>query len=218
MEQAVEANGYDVKKLPLGDLSHETIQKGYEVLSEIEKAINKKQTSLLKDLCGKFYTYIPHNFGRQNMANFIIDTEDKLKDKQELIQKLVGINAANDAIKAKTTTVTTGLKQNPIDQNYDRLNCKMDAISKGSQEYNMIEKYIVNGSRGSNLQMVDCFSIQRDGEAVSFNPKKFGNKQLLWHGSRFSNYVGIITQGLRIAPPEAPHTGYLHGKGIYFAN
>ena len=66
--------------------------------------------------------------------------------------------------------------------------------------------------------MVDCFSIERDGEAKSFNPKKFGNKQLLWHGSRFSNYVGIITQGLRIAPPEAPHTGYVHGKGIYFAN
>jgi Poly(ADP-ribose) polymerase catalytic domain len=40
----------------------------------------------------------------------------------------------------------------------------------------------------------------------------------LWHGSRFSNYVGIITQGLKIAPPEAPHTGYVHGKGIYFAN
>jgi len=40
----------------------------------------------------------------------------------------------------------------------------------------------------------------------------------LWHGSRFSNYVGIITQGLKIAPPEAPHNGYLFGKGIYFAN
>jgi poly [ADP-ribose] polymerase len=63
MELAVAANGYDVKKLPLGDLSHATIQKGYQVLSEIEKAINSKKTSLLKDLCSKFYTYIPHNFG-----------------------------------------------------------------------------------------------------------------------------------------------------------
>jgi Poly(ADP-ribose) polymerase catalytic domain len=41
---------------------------------------------------------------------------------------------------------------------------------------------------------------------------------LLWHGSRFSNYVGILSQGLRIAPPEAPKTGYLFGKGIYFAD
>ena len=45
MEQAVAANGYDIKKLPLGDLSSETIQKGYTVLSEIEKAINNKDTS-----------------------------------------------------------------------------------------------------------------------------------------------------------------------------
>ena len=65
--------------------------------------------------------------------------------------------------------------------------------------------------------MVDCFSIARNGEDKTFNPKKIGNKMLLWHGSRFSNYAGIIRQGLRIAPPEAPHTGYLSGKGIYFA-
>lgn len=41
---------------------------------------------------------------------------------------------------------------------------------------------------------------------------------MLWHGSRFSNFVGILSQGLRIAPPEAPKTGYLFGKGCYFAD
>ena len=152
------------------------------------------------------------------MENFIIDTEDKLKDKQELIQKLVGINAANDAIKAKQGAVVTGTKPNPIDLNYERLDSKMSPILSDSNEYKVIQKYIENGSGGMKLEMVDCFSIERDGEAASYNPKKFGNKQLLWHGSRFSNYVGIITQGLKIAPPEAPHTGYVHGKGIYFAN
>lgn len=35
-----------------------------------------------------------------------------------------------------------------------------------------------------------------------------GNKMLLWHGSRLTNWVGILSQGLRIAPPEAPCTGY----------
>jgi hypothetical protein len=41
---------------------------------------------------------------------------------------------------------------------------------------------------------------------------------LLWHGSRVSNFVGILSQGLRIAPPEAPSSGYLFGKGIYLAD
>ena len=34
-------------------------------------------------------------------------------------------------------------------------------------------------------------------------------RQLLWHGSRLTNWVGILSQGLRIAPPEAPVTGYM---------
>jgi poly [ADP-ribose] polymerase 2/3/4 len=41
---------------------------------------------------------------------------------------------------------------------------------------------------------------------------------LLWHGSRLTNYVGILSEGLKIAPYEAPSTGYMFGKGIYFAD
>ena len=33
-----------------------------------------------------------------------------------------------------------------------------------------------------------------------------------------TNFAGILSQGLRIAPPEAPVTGYMFGKGIYFAD
>jgi len=44
------------------------------------------------------------------------------------------------------------------------------------------------------------------------------NKKLLWHGSRYSNFVGILSNGMRIAPPEAPSTGYNFGKGAYFAD
>ena len=32
------------------------------------------------------------------------------------------------------------------------------------------------------------------------------------------NFIGILSQGLRIAPPEAPATGYAFGKGVYFAD
>ena len=43
-------------------------------------------------------------------------------------------------------------------------------------------------------------------------------KALLWHGSRITNYVGILSEGLRVAPPDAPITGFVLGKGIYFAD
>ena len=60
--------------------------------------------------------------------------------------------------------------------------------------------------------------MARNPEQKGFNPLNLGNKKLLWHGTRFSNFVGILTQGMRIAPPEAPCSGYLFGKGIYFAD
>ena len=42
--------------------------------------------------------------------------------------------------------------------------------------------------------------------------------ELLWHGSRRSNFVGILSEGLKIAPPEAPSSGAMFGKGLYFAD
>ena len=61
------------------------------------------------------------------------------------------------------------------------------------------------------------YSIEREGEIDRYT-KNLPNKTLLWHGSRLSNFVGILSQGLRIAPPEAPSSGYRFGKGIYLAD
>ncbi len=35
---------------------------------------------------------------------------------------------------------------------------------------------------------------------------KDGERLLLWHGSRTTNFAGILKQGLRIAPPEGVST------------
>ena len=44
------------------------------------------------------------------------------------------------------------------------------------------------------------------------------NHRLLFHGSALQNFIGILSQGLRIAPVEAQHTGNLFGRGLYFAD
>lgn len=41
---------------------------------------------------------------------------------------------------------------------------------------------------------------------------------LLWHGSSVSKFVAILSQGMRIAPPYAPMSGYPFEKGIYMAD
>ena len=59
--------------------------------------------------------------------------------------------------------------------------------------------------------------VCREGEADAFKAAT-GNRRLLWHGSRLSNWAAIFARGLRVAPEEAPLTGYMFGKGIYFAD
>ena len=49
------------------------------------------------------------------------------------------------------------------------------------------------------------WKIKREGEFARYKPfRDLHNKKLLWHGSRYTNFGGILSQGLRIAPPEAP--------------
>ena len=71
--------------------------------------------------------------------------------------------------------------------------------------------------RSYDLEIMDLFSVQSEMEDKRFTTN-LHNRMLLWHGSRLTNYVGILSQGLRIAPPEAPVTGYMFGKGVYFAD
>ena len=91
MEDSVVKIGYDVKKMPLGELSKETVLKGYRILRSIEDVLAKRATESLEDLSGQFYTNIPHNFGMKKMRLFVIDTNEKLKEKLDLIQNLIDI-------------------------------------------------------------------------------------------------------------------------------
>lgn len=62
------------------------------------------------------------------------------------------------------------------------------------------------------------FKVERRGELERMKSADLHNHKLLFHGSSITNYLGILSQGMRIAPPEAPTTGYMFGKGVYFAD
>uniref|UniRef100_A0A914ID99 Poly [ADP-ribose] polymerase n=1 Tax=Globodera rostochiensis TaxID=31243 RepID=A0A914ID99_GLORO len=107
-----------------------------------------------------------------------------------------------------------------FDLHYEKLNCKMEVLDQNSQEFSLIKKLVDVGhapTHGIQLEIINVLKIEREVESKRFK-KDIGNLHLLWHGSRLSNYIGILSQGLRISPPEAPVTGYMFGKGIYFAD
>jgi len=93
-------------------------------------------------------------------------------------------------------------------------------IETNTDEYKIAMDYVTNTHGDTHffkLNLLDIFKIDREGEEKRFKTE-IGNNLLLWHGSRLTNFVGILSQGLRIAPPEAPVSGYMFGKGIYFAD
>ena len=116
--------------------------------------------------------------------------------------------------------------ENPIDQNYKKLNTDITVLDKGtvvvfyqqtvkngifrqkahiflyleSEEYKMIEKYAKNTHAKTHadykLKINNVYVVDRKKETKKYRPfSNFENRQLLWHGSRVTNYGGILSQG-----------------------
>ena len=148
------------------------------------------------------------------MSNFVIDNKVKVKDKVDMIQSLTDIEIA--------TKIVEEVKDSNEDLHetyYKKLNCNLRHIESEEKVYSVLEEYLTNSSSDNSYQKIEimqAFEIEKLNDKEKF--VDYGNRKLLWHGSRITNYVGILSQGLRIAPPEAPVSGYLFGKGVYFAD
>jgi len=95
----------------------------------------------------------------------------------------------------------------------------MMALQDDHPEYTLIKQYINASHPVTDKYIQNIFALERRGEAERISQyKHLKNKMLLWHGSKISNFMGILAQGLRIAPPEAMGTGEMFGKGVYFAD
>ncbi|CAN6545379.1 unnamed protein product [Malus baccata var. baccata] len=208
----------NMSEMPLGKLSKANIQKGFEALTEIQNLLNNNghapstKESLIIDASNRFFTVIPSIHPR------VIRDEDDFKSKVKMLEALQDIEIASRLVGFDADS------DDSLDEKYKKLQCDIDPIPHDSEDYQLIEKYLLTTHAPTHtdwsLELEEVFALEREGEFNKFAPyrKKLKNKMLLWHGSRFTNFVGILSQGLRIAPPEAPATGYMFGKGIYFAD
>jgi hypothetical protein len=147
--------------------------------------------------------------------------------KIELISNINNINKHRNYIKIirdsqVSSRILMGASQNekimnPIDYCYFSIKTNIKLLERNTEEFNILNHYF-NQSL-SFKKILKIFKIQRKDELDSF--KKYENsnsRYLLWHGSSFSNFLGILNEGLRIAPIEANHSGQMFGAGIYFAD
>ncbi|XP_033853005.3 poly [ADP-ribose] polymerase 2 isoform X1 [Acipenser ruthenus] len=215
MEECILEMKFDTKKAPLGKLTVEQIKAGYQSLKKVEDCINSNTMGrALLEACNEFYTRVPHDFGLRTPP--LIRTEQELKDKITLLEALSDIEIVIKMVKSSLDST-----EHPLDKQYSSLHCDLSPLEHSTQEFQILEKYLQSTHASTHseytMSLLDVFSIEKEGESEVFR-HDINNRMLLWHGSRLSNWVGILNKGLRVAPPEAPVTGYMFGKGIYFAD
>uniref|UniRef100_A0AAQ6IDE4 Poly [ADP-ribose] polymerase n=1 Tax=Anabas testudineus TaxID=64144 RepID=A0AAQ6IDE4_ANATE len=208
----------DLQKMPLGKLSKRQIQSAYALLTEVQQAVSEcVPEAQILDLSNRFYTLIPHDFGMKKPP--LLNSLDYIQAKVQMLDNLLDIEVAYSLLRGGAQDN----EKDPIDINYEKLKTKIEVIDKNTKEAEIINQYVKNTHAATHntytLEVQEMFKIVREGEYQRYRPfEELHNRQLLWHGSRATNYAGILSQGLRIAPPEAPVTGYMFGKGVYFAD
>ena len=244
MKKQMLSVGYDADRMPLGKLSKTTLREGLAVLSEIADlfpttatgstgaSANASRASAasaaksasavraeLTRLSSRFYTLIPHVFGMKQPP--VIDSPQMLRDKIAMVESLSELDATVELVKQGDKAE----QEHPVTAMYKKLRCDMSPVARDGEDWKLVHEYITNTHASTHsyykLELTDVLELAREGETARFDAAKYNkdhNRQLLWHGSRLTNFVGILSQGLRIAPPEAPVSGYMFGKGVYFAD
>lgn len=186
--------------------------------NEFDYDLIGKEKDNIADLSSRFYELIPHHEYRNQIAPPVTNA-NQLKQKVDMLNDLGNIEMAS---KILLGALQKAPEMNPIDYCFSSLNMKVNPLGKDSDEFKLLKRYIYNtypNRKGSNTEIKGIFDIQIKGEAESVaEHSNLKNHYLLYHGSKTFNFMGILGQGLRIAPPEAPTTGYMFGKGIYFAD
>ncbi|KIK47946.1 hypothetical protein CY34DRAFT_149122 [Suillus luteus UH-Slu-Lm8-n1] len=217
---------YDAKKLPLGKLAKSTILKGFEALKDSDsmRSLGGIQAAC-ETLTSEYYSIIPHVFGRARPT--VINTVELLRKELNLVDALGDMEIAHKLINTITKVDDDGNPLNPLDAHFRSLGLQsMDPVARNSSEFEALGRYISDTQGHTHYftpSILHAFRVEREAETSAFLAKGYdklpaGDRMLLWHGSRTTNFAGILKQGLRIAPPEAPSTGYMFGKGVYFAD
>lgn len=229
VETALAELEYDATKMPLGNLSQTTLRRGYQVLKDLATLIGAAghdDNDQMMQLSNLYYTLIPHIFSRSTRPP-VLNQPHMIKREVNLLENLTDLRLGNEIM--QSANMARYEKLAVADRQFEKLGMKeMSPLVSTSREYIELSDYLTRSSgqtHGLAYQVEDIFRIERDGEAGKVTQSPFASlppdrsrRALLWHGSRSTNFAGILSQGLRIAPPEAPASGYMFGKGIYLAN
>jgi len=192
-------------KTPLGIVTSDAIAEAREYLIQIA-ATRKNNNYKLRQLLSKYLRLIPQNLGHK------ID-ESQFYSRQELQRQYEIVNALDAAV-----TSDIG-KQQVFECAIDRVPGSTVEGKKTFREINQLYKSTSNQNHLAakyKLRRVYKLDIPSMREAFAVQEKAIGNVKQHWHGTKASNLLSILRQGLIIPPANATQcTGRMFGNGIY---
>jgi hypothetical protein len=166
----------------------------------------------LSNLTNDYYEIIPTNsYTHNNIPP--IENIARYRDAKLLVRKLLEVE---QPIKMLLGARATMPAVNPLDYCMRALGIKILNLDKRDKEYNAIFEYI-NNSSPQEKNNVDIYAVEQNSINGRFK-KNLKNRMLLWHGSKTENFLGILREGLKIAPIEAEKSGDRFGSGLYFTD
>lgn len=187
-----------------------------------EKAKLLKLREKMWFLSSRFYEFIPHEEFRNKMVPPISNMNMLMQKSQNLLT-LIQIEMASKILLGAFYRCLN-FNMNPLEYCIRAAGVKFDVLEHSDPEYNLISTY-VNNTYSEVLQAAELPRrkylhniVKLEKPSAVYEGEEIGNRMLLFHGSRVSNFLGILSQGLRSQPLEANKNGALLGDGIYFSD
>jgi len=201
---------------PLGALTPDAISRARDILTEIKRldGLKRRQRAAREACIRNYFQLVPKDFGMR------IPPAEELIAGEEAFQEEVSIlDALESAISTDAPKPTSG-----------RLfECRLVKVphytGDGKQLFRRVRS-LYESTRNTRhhpgaagLQLTRLYEVEIDAMKRNFSAKsaEIGNvRDDLWHGTKASNLLSILKNGLVIPPANAAHcTGRMFGNGIY---
>lgn len=218
---------------PLGNLSDSQLDKGADILEEIEKLIKgKPKQKDLVELTNDYLSTIPRNIDHARKGKKLDLDLIVINDKDRIAEQRQFIGLLRDAFLQKAVFAAAAEEDDPHEVYYQGLKCDLDWLDPKGDEYKEVKELYDKGQSPINsnfygkLKVGRIWKLEQQGRKAAFDSyastiaKKSDATGVTpgWHGTRTENLMGICKTGL-VMPADLPKgvhvTGRAFGLGIY---
>lgn len=200
---------------PLGVLTPDAIAEARRLLSKIKSANDGGFSSSARhDLICDYFRLVPADFGTRIPASSeLLDSNDKISKQSSILDALDAALQTSAPTAPETADKIFACKLTILSHKTETGKAKFKEI-KTLFEKSRNSKHVTNNLKLTRVYEVEIEQMKMNFDAASV---KLGNvRSDLWHGTKASNLLSILKNGLIIPPLSAAHcTGRMFGNGIY---